>query len=1004
VRLCGPEFFAPRLTLRYAGRPFPARMPLTLYLLGRPVVVDDGGRMTLPNERRCQLLCLLALRRGWVTRTELAALFWPRQRTEQALTNVRKALHQARALPWAAALESQGHVVRFAVETDVQHLVQAMREGRLADALRRDAGELLDGMDDVSAPTWDDWLADERAQHARRRHDLTRARLAQLAAQPAEAIAFARRLLDADPLDEDAVVALLAAQRALGQREEQHEAYRRFAVRLDEELGVAPSQRVASELVEPPALPQSEADGFVGRRRELNDLAALLAHPECRLITITGPGGVGKSSLAKHGVREYAARGGGSAIWIALDDLADVEQAVARLVAELGIAPAPRQDAVQLACERLQRDAGLVVFDNAEHVAGIARLLSRLLDAAPRLRLCATSRRRLGVAGEWLLPLRGLALAPAGADLGELLASDATRLFIATACAARPGFDARAEASAIGALLHAVDGLPLAILLAAHWVRLLPVAEIAAEVTRSLDVLDSGDEEGEERPEHRSVRATFERSWQLLATREQRALAALAVFVGSFPRAAAIEVAGAALPLLAALADKSLLQMPAGGRCALHPLIRQFAAGMGAPEEAATYARHHAEWFHRLLARMARDAEGGDAAALDAIAAELENCRLAWRWAVAADASAALAGSAPALMRCFEARNRAEEGAALLAEALPRVATMPPTHAAVVLSALAHLQYRVYRLDDAAASARQALRLARTTASAEARLRCLNVLGLCHWQWGRLAEARRLLEQTLRLARAGNQARAIAIALGNLANVDKDLGHYERARAGMLEVLERQRALGDWLGVAIRLNNLASLHQARHEWNEARVFLDEALAVAARHGIAFVRPHALVNLALVDFFTGDLEAAAHHGRGALAEARAVANRNVEATALLHLVRVAVRQGALEEARTGVRQALACALAMGSVPLQLDAVFGHAEIAAATGERAAAADLLRWYLARPEVAPGDRAVAQASLDALDAPAAKADPDLPPHLPLEDLLQRLAQPSPAAPAAD
>ena len=214
-------------------------MSVYLHLLGRPQVDHAGARFGLPAERRCQLLLLLALRHAWVARTELAALFWPGHRPELAATNLRKALHFARVLPWAEALETQGNAVRFVVATDLREVEQAMREGRIVDALRRCRGELFDGMDDGSNPAWTDWLDGERAQHARRWQDLTRARLAQLEALPHEAAAFARRLLDADPLDEDAVVALLAAQRELGAFDEQREAYRSFAMRLEIVFAVA---------------------------------------------------------------------------------------------------------------------------------------------------------------------------------------------------------------------------------------------------------------------------------------------------------------------------------------------------------------------------------------------------------------------------------------------------------------------------------------------------------------------------------------------------------------------------------------------------------------------------------------------------------------------------------------------------------------------------------------------------------------------------------------------
>jgi ATP/maltotriose-dependent transcriptional regulator MalT len=203
----------------------------------------------------------------------------------------------------------------------------------------------------------------------------------------------------------------------------------------------------------------------------------------------------------------------------------------------------------------------------------------------------------------------------------------------------------------------------------------------------------------------------------------------------------------------------------------------------------------------------------------------------------------------------------------------------------------------------------------------------------------------------------------------------------------MLQVLDRQRELGDWIGVAVRLNDLAALHQARGQWAPALRYLQEGLSVSEQHGIAFVRPHLMINLAMVSFFDGRLDDAERIGQQVLVEARHAANRQAEATALLHLVRVAVRRKDLAAARTLLVDALAVTGAMASVPMQLDGVFCYAEIVVAEGDSRTAAGLMRYYVARPEVEPGDRALAETSLAGLPADAAAPD------LPLEALLGQI-----------
>ena len=974
-------------------------MAAYLRLLGRPRVEHSGASVVLPVERRYQLLVLLALRRDWVTRSSLAALFWPAHRADLAATNLRKALHLARALPWTDALETQGDAVRFAIATDLHEIDQALREGRTADALRHCDGLLLDGMDDTSNAAWTEWLDTERAQHQCRWHELTRAQLRQLEATPREGAAFASSLLDVDALDEDAIVALLAAQRALGHFDRQRESYRAFASRLREELGVEPSARVRQLLpdfgVHPPALP-ADSEGFVGRANELEELVALVARDECRLLTVVGPGGVGKSSLAKRALRQLEPRFPDGAHWIALDDLHDIAQVTARIAAELGLALNPQQQPLPVICEHLSRRRALLMLDNGEQLDQLPHVIERLLADSPRLKICATSRVRFGVRGEWLLPLEGLALAPIDAQEREILASDAAKLFVAAAHAVRPDFAPDGQAGAIGALLLATGGLPLAILLAANWVRLLPVAEISAELERSLDVLESA-EDGEERPEHRSVRATFEQSWERLATSERNALCALSVFIGSFTRTAAKEVANATLPLLAALADKSLLQVSSAGRCSLHPLIRQFAREKLDADPLAAIQRRHAEYFHRLLARLTPAAQAADQSALDEIGADLENCRHAWRWAIEHRAAEGIAASAPALKEYFNVRGRVAEGLHFLEEAREFAESAAPGIAAVLIAAIAQTQYRLSRLDDAAASARRGIRYARAADHRIALVRCLSVLGTCCWQWGRHAEAQRVLQQAVRQAEANADARGKSLALHNLALVEKALGNHARAAELMREWLTSQREQRDWLRVAMGLNNLAYVYQAQGDWAQAQRCLDEALALCDEHDLSMPRPALLANLSHNLAASGRLEEAENVSRKLALDARGKGLSDVEATALNQLVRVAILRGDYAGARARLRDAIGRAAATRIEYVQIDCVLSFARIAAAVGDSDTAAPLLRYLLARPDLEPVDRSQAETCLHGLPAPLREtAAPEVALDTLVVDLATRLETP--------
>ena len=974
-----------------------------LRLLGRPRIDTAGGSQPWPPERPYRLLSALAQRRGWVGREELAALFWPAAVGERSAANVRKALHLARALPWVDGLEVQGGSVRWRVATDVDDFDRAVRDGRCADALDIAAGgELLDGMDDPALGAWNDWLSGERAAHRRRVRAVAASRLAELADAPADAARLARRLLDEDALDEDAAVALLAALGALGRVDERRAAYRAYALRLEEELGVEPSHRVRRLLLDgptarsavaaaPPTQPAAAAGDLIGREQALGELTSLLVLDGCRVLTLTGPGGVGKSSLAKQALRRLHGSFTDGAHWIALDDLHDTAQVAARLAVELRLPPGRPQPPLTQVAEHLAGREVLLVFDNAEHLGELPRLVERLMECAPRLRVCATSRVRLCVRGERLLPLTGLALPPLAAASEVVLASAAAQLFTAAARNVRPDFDPAPQAQAIAALVRATGGLPLAILLAAHWVRLLPVAEIHAELARSLDVLEAADE-GEERPEHRSVRATFERSWQLLTVREQRALAVLSVFAGSFSRDAAQQVAGAALPLVAALADKSLLQFESGGRCSLHPLIRQFAGEtLDADARAAAQARH-ARHFHRRLAQLTAAAQAADQAALDEIGIDLENFRQAWHWAIAQRDTEAIAGSTMALKEYFNVRGRVAEGLELLSQAQALAGEAAPACGATLLAAIAQTHYRLSQLDEAAAKARQGLRLGRLAGHRGALVRCASVLGTCCWQWGRHEEAQRLLQQAARLAHACGDRRGAALAVHNLSLVEKALGHHARAAELMREWVASQRDQGEWLRLAMGLSNLAYVYQAQGEWSLAQASLEEGLALCEAHDLAMPRPALLANLAHNHAMSGRLDDAECVCAQLLDEARRKALADVEATALNQTVRLAVLRGDLALARSRLAEAAARAETLGIEYVALDCVLSYAKILCGERRAAEAAPLLRRLLARPDLEPVDRAEAQACLGTL--PAAPPDEAAPPEIGIQPLLRHVA----------
>jgi predicted ATPase/DNA-binding SARP family transcriptional activator len=959
---------------------------LRLKLFGTPALLQPWGTELLVSERLTQLAVVLAASREWLTREQLIGLLWPELDDASARRNLRKLLFRARRQPWFAGLEAREDALRWQVESDVHDFELACAEQDWARAVAGYGNALGFGFEHKAPEPFVEWLRFERDRLASAYRAAAAQHLAQLGDDPSGRESLARQWLLFDPLDEDALAAMVGALNAQGRAGEAQRAVDEFTRRLRNDLGVEPSVRVG--LLATGAAPATsmvtDHSGFIGRHTELAEVGTLLLRDQCRLLTVTGPGGVGKSRLVKHALPRLAPAFDGGVYWIALDDLDDTAPAVARLAAELDVYA--ERDLLRAIARHLEPRRVLVVFDNCEHLPGLARTIDVLLAEAPAVKICATSRVRLGTRGEWLMPLGGLSVPAPHADTAVTVASDAAQLFIAAARTVKPDFDPLREAGGIGDVARAVGGMPLALMLAANWVRFMRATDIASELIASLDVLEAA-EDGEERAEHRSVRATFERSWVLLAARERRALKALSVFVGSFSLEAARAVADASLPLLAALADKSMLQMK-GPRCTLHPLLRQFAGEMLDAEARATTVARHARHYHRRLAQLTTAAQAANRSALDEIGIDLENCRQAWRWAIAQRDAAAIAGSAVALKEYFNVRGRVAEGLELLGEARSVADESEPACAAILMAAIAQTHYRLSQLDDAAASARHGLRLARLAGHRGALVRCASVLGTCCWQWGRHVEARRLLQQAARLAHAGGDKRGAALATHNLSLVEKALGNHARAAELMRAWISTQREQGEWLRVAMGLSNLAYVYQAQGEWSLALASLEEGLALCDSHDLAMPRPALLANLAHSHAMSGRLDDAERVCVQLLEEAGRKALADVEATALNQMVRLAILRGDLALARSRLAVAANRATTLGIEYVALDCVLSYAKILCGEGRVADAAPLLRQLLARPDLEPVDRADAQAHLSGL--PEAMAQEEPLPHSAIEPML--------------
>ena len=656
---------------------------LRLELLGRPRAACDGiplGPWTL--QKSVALLAYLAVTGHRRSRSALAGLLWPDLPEANALSNLRKVVAElGRKVPshlvitrTEMAFDRASHYW-LDVEAFERGIgpVLARSEGRLtqagavalaeAVALYRD--DFLQDLVVHHAPPFGEWKLLER-EHLR---NLALRALHALVdfhtdrADPARALAYLDRMLVLEPAQEEAHRGKMRLLAQAGEREaalRQYEACRNalaaLGARPDGESralyrqirtapGLAISARGRQRTLSTPLTP------LVGRDAELAEIRKRLQDPSCRLLTLVGPGGVGKTHLALEAAAGILPQGPPLAApldaWepevyaVRLGAVPVVEALLPGIAHALDLPLLEDKDPMQQIIAWLGGKHVLLVMDGFEHLLPGATLLVGLLQAIPGLKILATSLARLEVEGEHLLPVEGLACPDhVPADPEEILSFPAVQLFLSSARRVAPGFRATdVDAEHVASICHLLDGLPLAILLAAGWAGMLTPAEIAAELEKegghALDLLQTGGADFPTR--QRSMRAVFDHSWALLPTGEREVLARLSVFRGGATWEAARQVAVASLGGLRGLLDRSLLQQVAPGRCAMHELLRQYAAEKlaEAPGAAQAARDRHSAFYAAALTQWWADLKGPEPRdALAEMGEERQNLRIAWEWMV----------------------------------------------------------------------------------------------------------------------------------------------------------------------------------------------------------------------------------------------------------------------------------------------------------------------------------------------------------------------------------
>ena len=716
---------------------------LVLKLLGQIQISLDNQPLTgFDSDKSRALLIYLATEPPRLHRREtLAGLLWPdvmeasaRQSLSQALSNMRKVLKEKDAEHpfFIATREGVQLSPDASITSDVAALREALTRNNTAttDIAALYGGPFLEGFTLLNAEGFEEWVLLQREALQREAIEVLDKHIAQNMASGnlAEVIAAARRQLELDPWREESHRDLMRAFALNGQRGDAIAQYEKCRKALAEALRIEPSMTTKLLLEEiragkigptddgataaapltrsqpapTPAQPQARPPArpparptiaglpnaltpFIGRAREVADLTQLLTHPEVRLVTVLGMGGMGKTRLSIQAALHVQSHFADGVAFVPLAAVNTPEQVVLAIINALGASANQQHDWAAL-LDNLSNTLGekqmLLILDNLEHLLAassdvdlIIQIMTRLLTT-PHVKILTTSREALKLQSEWVFSLDGF---------DESHMADAIALFVQSAGHAQAQFQMQPDdESKIRRICQLVDGMPLGIELAASWTNLLELDDIRSEIEQSIEMLTTRMRDVPQR--HRSITAVMDHSWQLMTADEQAVMARLSVFRGSFTREMAKQVAEASLTTLAQLVSKSLLRRSDQNRYDLHELMRQYAHSQLEQSGQRHAIQHrHAAAFLSYIEANDRKLHGPEAAVLKKrLELDLGNFRAAYQWATQAahdglsraDAALLALRLAATLARLYYMLPNWSEGNQMILTALPLVPSL----------------------------------------------------------------------------------------------------------------------------------------------------------------------------------------------------------------------------------------------------------------------------------------------------------------------------------------
>lgn len=705
-------------------------------------------------------------------------------------------------------------------------------------------------------------------------------------------------------------------------------------------LDDTPTASTPSRVVPPHSLPAFSTP-LIGREPELAELGQRLIDPKTRLVTLVGSGGMGKTRLAVAAAEQNLVEFTHGVFYVPLASVSDASFIPTTVAEHLKFAFSGAAEPKQQLLDYLREKQMLIILDNYEHLIASAAMITDVLHAAPNITLLVVSRERLRLQNELVFELNGMVL-PEGETLDELASYLAVQLFVESARRANPGFEATEDN--IRLIAHCcwlVDGLPLGIELAAAWLEALPLEEVVKEIEQSLDFLETDLRDVPER--HRSLRAVFDSSWNLMSDEERDVLMKLSVFRSGFTREAAQQVANASLRILTTLVNKSVLRRAPDGRYTPHVTLRQYAAEQFERdvENTAAVRYAHATFFADFMIKQEklfntkREKMG-----VDEVEKEIENVRAAWRWALESQEWAILQSMLQPLTGYYFVRALLREGRQLFGELCDYLEAAGQGKTPLWWQAWRRHGWMAGRLGDYAliySTNEASLRYFRQQGDQQECGYALNGLSYACMMQGRYDESRQYAREALQIAREIKRTELILISMGNWGYAEYLANNLDEAR----RLYEEYNAIvakdGSPISHAFGLNNLGEILWTSVGDAESKRLYEEAYGIfksfGHRQGMAFT----LNNLGGVLLGMGEYGEAEKHYRQAYELHREIGDRAGTGHSLSAIGNVALSAMKYDEAKRAYQESLQLRREIGDPRSIADSLTDLALVASLTGK-------------------------------------------------------------------